>query len=107
MPTKASAPKVQSFSENEKLFLLICVMYFVYILYSEKLNKYYKGYTNNIEERLIRHNKGYEMFTSRGVPWKLKLVLEKPTKREAILLENKLKNLNRKRLEEFMIRYGS
>ncbi len=82
-------------------------MYFVYILYSEKLNKYYKGYTNNVEERLKRHNRGYEIFTSRGVPWTLKLVLEKLTEREAIQLENKLKNLNRKRLEEFIIRHGS
>ena len=81
-------------------------MYFVYILYSEKLDKYYKGYTNNVEERLMRHNKGYETYTSKGTPWKLKLVLQKSTEREAIRLEKKLKNLNKKQLEEFIAKYG-
>jgi predicted GIY-YIG superfamily endonuclease len=31
-------------------------MYFVYILYSEKLNRYYVGSTNNITDRIKRHN---------------------------------------------------
>ena len=81
--------------------------YYVYILYSKSLNKYYKGYTNNIEERLKRHNSSYEMYTSRGVPWQLKLVLTKSTERDAIQLEKKLKNLNRERLEAFILKYGS
>ena len=33
-------------------------MYFVYILLSEKDDKFYTGITNNIERRLKQHNKG-------------------------------------------------
>ncbi|MCX2679316.1 GIY-YIG nuclease family protein [Galbibacter sp. EGI 63066] len=81
--------------------------FYVYILYSQKLDKYYKGYTNDVTQRLQQHNSGYESFTSKGVPWELKLALPKPTEREAIQLERKLKNLNRVRLEAFIKKYGS
>ena len=62
-------------------------MYFTYILYSESLDKYYKGHTKNIEKRLIRHNSGSERYTSSGMPWKLILVLPKQTRSEAVILE--------------------
>ena len=81
--------------------------YYVYILYSKTLNRYYKGYSNDVEDRLKRHNSGYETYTSKGVPWQLKLVLIKSTEREAIQLEKKLKNLNRERLEAFILKYRS
>ncbi|QLE02868.1 GIY-YIG nuclease family protein [Galbibacter sp. BG1] len=82
-------------------------MYYVYILYSEKLDGYYKGYTQNIEKRLLRHNSGVENYTSKGVLWVLKLTIEKSSKTEAIILERKLKNLNRVRLEGFIEKYSS
>ncbi len=40
-----------------------------YILFSEKLNKYYVGSTSDIERRLEEHNRGKEKFTSIGKPW--------------------------------------
>ncbi|MCM5663601.1 GIY-YIG nuclease family protein [Galbibacter mesophilus] len=82
-------------------------MYFVYILYSEKLDKYYKGFTRDMNDRLYRHNSGLENFTSKGAPWKLMLTIEKATKKEALSLERKLKNLNRSRLESFIVKYSS
>jgi len=42
-----------------------------YILYSEKLDKYYIGSSNNLERRLYEHNIGHSKFTSLGVPWKV------------------------------------
>ena len=42
---------------------------YTYILYSEKLNKYYIGSTTNIERRLLEHNRGKEKFTKTGCPW--------------------------------------
>lgn len=97
-------PKIKAFqfSEGLLLFIIVSTMYSVYILYSEKLDSYYKGYTSNMDERFHRHNQGYEKFTSKGVPWKLILVIKKPTRSEAMLLERKLKNLNRLRLESFI-----
>ena len=46
-------------------------MSFTYILFSQKLNKYYVGSTTDLERRLTEHNRGKEKFTSLGVPWVL------------------------------------
>lgn len=81
-------------------------MFYAYILYSESIDRYYKGHTNNIIERLKRHNAGYVTYTSNGIPWELVLALPKKTRSEAKQLEIKLKNLNRKRLESFIIKYS-
>ncbi|MFY0651860.1 MAG: GIY-YIG nuclease family protein, partial [Cyclobacteriaceae bacterium] len=70
-------------------------MYTVYILYSKKLDSYYKGQTANLEDRLRRHNAGYEKSTTPGIPWRLVWSTKKPTRGEALVLERKLKNLNR------------
>ena len=82
-------------------------MFYVYILQSEKTRQYYIGQTNNIEARLLRHNSGFEKFTQKGIPWTLLWKTEKPTRREALLLESKLKNLTRRRLENFINKYAS
>ena len=42
---------------------------YTYILFSEKLNKFYVGSTTDLDRRLIEHNRGKEKFTSLGVPW--------------------------------------
>jgi putative endonuclease len=47
-------------------------MFTVYVLYSEKFNKIYVGYTSNMEQRLLSHNiletKGS---TLKYRPWKV------------------------------------
>jgi putative endonuclease len=73
-------------------------MYFVYILFSKKLNRFYKGQTNNIHERLVRHNSGSEKYTKGGTPWELVCVVEKQTRSEAMILEKKLKNMNTEKI---------
>jgi hypothetical protein len=47
------------------------MFYFVYILYSARLSKYYIGRTENLELRLQFHNDPLESrkFTARGIPW--------------------------------------
>ncbi|MBL0146624.1 MAG: GIY-YIG nuclease family protein [Chitinophagaceae bacterium] len=42
---------------------------YLYILFSQKLNKYYIGSTPDLDRRLIEHNRGKEKFTSTGIPW--------------------------------------
>ncbi len=46
-------------------------MHIVYILYSAKLDRYYTGATDNLEDRLRRHNGGRSLATKAGVPWEL------------------------------------
>ena len=45
------------------------MQYFVYILYSNKLDKYYIGSTSDLEERLKKHNRIHKGFTLTGQPW--------------------------------------
>ena len=42
-----------------------------YILFSEKLNKYYIGSTSDIHRRIEDHNRGKEKFTRTGTPWQI------------------------------------
>ncbi len=78
----------------------------VYILYSPTQNKLYKGQTSDLELRTKRHNAGYEKSTRFGVPWILVWSAVKETRKEALLLEKKLKNLTRKRLIAFIHKYS-
>jgi len=79
--------------------------YYVYILYSESKDRYYKGSTSNIAERIERHNNGSEIATAWGVPWVLVWNTEKSSRSEAMKLEKKLKNLSRERTMAFVKKY--
>ena len=81
-------------------------MYQVYILYSEKHDKYYIGQTQDLGARIERHNRGQVPFTKKYIPWQLLINLEKGSRSEAILLERKLKNLSKIRLEKFIEKYS-
>ena len=46
-------------------------MFIVYILYSSSIDKYYVGYTNDLERRLLEHNRKKGKYTDGGIPWRL------------------------------------
>jgi putative endonuclease len=70
-------------------------MYLVYVIYSAKLNRYYTGTTDNIERRLQEHNDGVykDSFTSRGMPWKIYLVIGDLESKQAYDIESYLKRM--------------
>lgn len=70
-------------------------MYFVYIIYSTSLDKFYVGTTDNVERRLIEHNsKEYlNSFTCKGVPWVLKLSYLCDSSEKAYKLERFIKRM--------------
>ncbi len=77
------------------------MVYYCYILYSEKLDKYYIGSTRDLAGRLQRHNSSGKGFTSTGKPWVLKYCEPFETKNEALKRELQLKNWkSRNALEE-------
>ena len=78
-------------------------MYFVYILYSEKLNKYYVGYTKNVEQRLALHNHGQETFTSKGIPWILMCFEKFDSELIAIRREREIKAKKSRKYIEWII----
>ena len=76
--------------------------FYVYILFSESHNKFYIGQTSDLEQRINRHNSGYEQYTRPFAPWKLVWYCVKPSRSQAMNLERKLKNLNKARLSAFI-----
>ncbi|MCF8360066.1 MAG: GIY-YIG nuclease family protein [Prolixibacteraceae bacterium] len=82
-------------------------MYYCYILYSAKLDKYYIGSTSDIEGRLSRHNSSGKGFTSTGKPWVLKYFEKYPEKSQAIKREYELKRWKDRIFLEALITKGS
>ena len=78
-------------------------MFYVYILYSEKLDIYYTGSTSSLEDRLKRHNQGRSKFTKSGVPWKLIYQKEYPTKSDAYKAELHIKSQKNRKFIENLI----
>ncbi len=75
-------------------------MYIVYILFSKSSLKYYTGQTDDLENRLQRHNSGLSLSTKSGKPWELIYQIQFSTRSEAMLLEKKIKKRGAKRYLE-------
>jgi putative endonuclease len=66
-------------------------MYFTYILYSDKINKFYTGQTSDFDRRFEEHNRGKTPGMAKGVPWKLIYSKKFLLRSEAIKLEKFIK----------------
>jgi putative endonuclease len=47
------------------------MLYFVYILKSQKDSSYYTGMAVDVSNRLIEHNRGKSQYTKSKIPWKI------------------------------------
>lgn len=77
---------------------------YVYILRSQKRNRFYIGSTINFNNRFQKHNKGLVKSTKNLRPLKIELVQEYETITLAKKIENKIKKLKRKDYIEKMIK---
>jgi putative endonuclease len=68
-------------------------MFYIYIIYSEKADRYYIGHTNDPERRLMEHNTTNEIkFTTKYRPWRMLLSFKVSELRgEAIRIERFIK----------------
>lgn len=80
--------------------------HYVYILYTEKFDKFYIGQTNDVSDRLRRHNSGTEKTTKPFIPWVMLWFTSKETRSEAMILEKKLKNLSKERIKSFIEKHS-
>jgi len=46
-------------------------MFYVYVLFSQRLNKRYVGSSHTVHDSMKEHNTGKSKFTKAGIPWKL------------------------------------
>jgi putative endonuclease len=65
--------------------------YFVYILYSSRIGRYYAGHTDDVAARVTEHNRGKGNYTSKGTPWTLVTTFACATRAEAMQLELQIK----------------
>ncbi len=82
--------------------------YYVYILLSLKDNKFYIGFTTNLEKRLIEHNSGKNTSTRNRTPFKLIYFEGYLNKQDALGREKFLKSGSghrfiKKQLNSFLI----
>jgi putative endonuclease len=78
-------------------------MYFVYILESKSLGKYYTGQCNDLSDRLGRHNSGQTPSIKHGIPWDLVWSKEVETRSDAMSLEKKIKSRGARRFLEGLL----
>ncbi len=79
-------------------FLFSPSMYYFYIIYSIKIDKYYIGHTSDLGERLRRHNSNHKGFTGSADDWEIVYSENYSTKSEAYSREREVKKLKRRDL---------
>ena len=82
-------------------------MFYTYIIYSKSKEKYYIGYTEDLELRLERHNSGGSRSTKSGSPWKIVYYEVYKTKSEVIKREYEIKKRKSKKyIEKLILNYA-
>ena len=79
-------------------------MWKVYIIYSEKIDRYYTGVTDNVAWRLQRHNDGWGKYTKRGIPWIVVYTEDYDNKSDALKREREIKNRKSRSYIEILIK---
>ena len=82
-------------------------MFNVYLLYSEKFNKTYIGYSSDVELRLQWHNELSERgWTKKYRPWKIIYLEEYGSKSEALQREKYFKTgVGREKIQQILNEY--
>jgi putative endonuclease len=78
-------------------------MYYIYILYSLKNDRYYIGQCEDIDKRLQRHNKGGIPSTRPFKPWELVYTETFGTRNEAMAREKEIKGKKSRKYIEKLI----
>jgi len=62
------------------------MQFFVYILYSASTEKYYIGQTEDLNQRLEKHNAAIfiNSSTKPGIPWEIYFTIECNTRKQAV-----------------------
>lgn len=82
-------------------------MHIVYILHSQKLNRFYIGYTTNLDLRLDFHlnDSQARKFTYKANDWTLFFSLTCASKKQALAIEKHIKAMKSKVYVENLVKY--
>jgi putative endonuclease len=78
--------------------------YYLYILHSKSLDRYYIGSTSNLEERLRKHLGNHKGFTAKAKDWEIVYREEFPSNNEAQARERWVKNQKSRKVVEELIK---
>ncbi len=67
------------------------MFFYTYLLKSEKKDAFYIGFTDNLDKRLEKHNRGEVYWTKRYIPWKIIYYEAYLSKEDALNREKQLK----------------
>ena len=76
---------------------------YLYIIQSEKDASFYIGTTQNLDDRILRHNQGQSKYTKTKRPWKIVYYEEHPNRSSAMKKEYALKRRKSKDFIEAII----
>ena len=79
-------------------FFVVMGKHFVYILYSQSIDRFYIGETIDVENRLSEHNEHFftGAFTSKANDWTVFLTLECKNRTQARMIESHIKRMKSK-----------
>ncbi len=78
----------------------------VYILFSEKLNRFYTGFTSNLEERLEFHKNAEDRkFTYNASDWIVFFEIPCDSRNQGLLIEKHIKSMKSKKYIQNLIKY--
>ena len=77
--------------------------FYVYILYSNRRDRYYVGSCDNLEKRIVDHNSGRSPYTKTGKPWVLKYHETHLNRSEARKRESEIKRKKSRKYIEYLI----
>ena len=77
--------------------------YFVYIIYSSALDQHYTGHTENLEDRMFRHNNSGSKATKKTNDWNLVYTETFETKSEAVHRELQIKKKKSRKYIEWLV----
>jgi len=67
------------------------MVYYLYIIQSDKDGSFYIGTTQNVDARILRHNQGRSKYTRTKRPWNLVYVEDYPDRSSAMKREYAIK----------------
>ncbi|MFB9077636.1 GIY-YIG nuclease family protein [Flavobacterium procerum] len=79
-------------------------MFYIYIIFSKTLNKYYVGSCQDIEKRLLDHLNSRSTFTKSVKDWELKYFETFSTRSEACKRELQIKKMKSRKYIEDLIK---
>ena len=84
--------------------LFYSMSYFVYIIQSKKDDRFYIGSTNNLTEKVERHNQDRSRYTKGRGPWRLVYKEAHADRSTAVKREKEIKNRKSKHFIEHLVR---